>query len=89
MAIWFITLYEPASCALPEVLTGVDRSLYFYEGKDVEVADEKLKLNQVGHINQSEGLKVKNTKATAKLLFLQSRPIGEPVVQYGPFIMNS
>ena len=67
----------------------MNRSLYFCEGKDVEVAGEMLKLNQVGHINQSEGLKIKNGEASAKLFLLQGRPTGEPVVQYGPFVMNS
>ena len=89
VAIWVITLDEQASWVLPEVLTGVNRSLYLYEGKDVEVAGEMLKLNQVGHIDQSEGLKIKNGEASAKLLLLQGRPIGEPVVQYGPFVMNT
>ena len=67
----------------------MNRSLYLYEGKDVEVAGEMLKLNQVGHIDQSEGLKIKNGEASAKLLLLQGRPIGKPVVQYGPFVMNT
>ena len=89
VAIWVITFEEQASWVLPEVLTGVNRSLYLYEGKDVEVAGEMLKLNQVGHIDQSEGLKIKNGEASAKLLLLQGRPIGEPVVQYGPFVMNT
>ena len=57
VAIWVITLEEQASWISPEVLTGVNRSLYLYEGKDVEVAGEMLKLNQVGHIDQSEGFK--------------------------------
>ena len=43
----------------------------------------------MGHINQSEDLKIKNGKASAKLPLLQGRPIGEPVVQYGLFVMNS
>ena len=89
VAIWVITLEEQASWVLPEVLTGVNRSLYLYEGKDVEVAGERLKLNQVGHIVQSEGFKIKNGEASAKLLLLQGRPIGEPVEQYGPFVMNT
>ena len=88
VAILVITLEEQASWVLQEVLTGVNRRLYLYEGKDVKVAGEMLKLNQVGHIDQSEGLKIKNEEASAKLLLLQSRPIGEPVVQYGLFVMN-
>jgi len=89
VAIWVISLDEQARWELPEVLKGVNRSLYIYEGKSVEVAGEQLKLNQVCHINQSESLKIKNGESSAKLLLLQGRPIGEPVVQYGPFVMNS
>ena len=89
VAIWVISFDELARWELPEVLKGVHRSLYLYEGKSVEVAGEQLKLNQVGHINQSESLKIINGESSAKLLLLQGRPIGEPVVQYGPFVMNS
>ena len=74
-AIWVITLDEQASWALPEMLTGVNRSLYLYEGKDVEVAGEKLKLNQVGHINQSEGLRIKNGEATRSYFSHRTDPL--------------
>ena len=75
VAIWVITLDEQASWALPEMLTGVIRSLYLYEGKDIEVAGEKLKLNQVGHINQSEGLRIKNGEATRSYFSCRTDPL--------------
>ena len=42
----------------------------------------------MGHIDQSERLKINNGEAFALLLLLQGRSIGEPIVQYGPFVMN-
>jgi quercetin 2,3-dioxygenase len=34
-------------------------------------------------------LAIKNGNTTSKFLVLQGRPINEPVVQHGPFVMNS
>jgi hypothetical protein len=34
-------------------------------------------------------VEIRNGDAEAELLLLQGRPIGEPVVQHGPFVMSS
>jgi hypothetical protein len=36
-----------------------------------------------------KSLQIQNGPDEARILVLQGRPIGEPVIQYGPFVMNS
>ncbi|MEH6386528.1 pirin family protein [Pseudomonas profundi] len=62
--------------------------LYVYEG-DVRVGEAPLRAGQLGRLSKSGQLSVESGAAGARLLILAGKPLGEPIVQYGPFVMNS
>jgi redox-sensitive bicupin YhaK (pirin superfamily) len=64
--------------------------LYVYEG-DAAVGDDarSLPFRSAGLLTPGQYVDVKAGAQGAKLLLLSGKPIGEPVVQYGPFVMNT
>ncbi len=64
--------------------------LYVYEG-DAAVGDDAkaLPFRSAGLLTPGGYVDVKAGERGAKLLLLSGKPIGEPVVQYGPFVMNT
>jgi redox-sensitive bicupin YhaK (pirin superfamily) len=61
--------------------------VYVYEGSAV-IGDEYIASNCSAVLSPGEKLQV-STHTGARLLILAAKPIGEAVVQYGPFVMNS
>ena len=62
--------------------------VYPFEGS-VEIADRVLKTHQGGVLGSGDAIAVKAGAEGARFLVLAARPIREPVVQYGPFVMNT
>ncbi len=65
--------------------------IYVYEG-DVQVGDASprpLKSQSAGFLSPGDRIDVKAGAAGARFLVLAGRPLREPVVQYGPFVMNT
>jgi redox-sensitive bicupin YhaK (pirin superfamily) len=73
------------SANLPET-----RSVYIYpfEGS-VEIADRVLKSHQGGVLGSGDKVEIKAGPDGARFLVLAAKPIREPIVQYGPFVMNT
>ena len=67
-----------------------DKTVYIYpfEGS-VEIADRVLKTHQGGVLGSGDTVEVKAGADGARFLVLAARPIREPIVQYGPFVMNT
>lgn len=83
-----IHLESGASVTLP-VPEGHNAMLYLYEGT-TNLADRALQ-RSAANILGDNGDRIALTagESGARLLLIAGKPIGEPVVQYGPFVMNT
>jgi redox-sensitive bicupin YhaK (pirin superfamily) len=89
LAIWIIKMEAGAQWTLPPASQPVNRILYFHEGSSIRVAGSNVSSNKSIEILADEKVLLENGEGEAHFLLLQGRPIGEPVVQYGPFVMNT
>ena len=91
LAIWTLKMAPGARWKLPAAADGATRrKLYFFEGASVSVAGEPVTQHAAIELRAGSSVELVNTGAdVAEFLMLQGRPIGEPVAQYGPFVMNT
>ena len=74
---------------LPAAPAGVNRMLYFFAGQEISVDGKSVLGRQACELNEDAELKIEALSEECEILILQSKPIGEPVVQYGPFVMTT
>ena len=72
-------------CALP---TNHNAFLYAYEGS-VRIGEDALLWQSVGVLSSGEGIAVQAVEGVAGFILLAGRPLHEPIVQRGPFVMNT
>ncbi|QDE67393.1 pirin family protein [Myxococcus xanthus] len=89
VAIWTLKLAPGARWTLPAAARGSNRMLYFFLGSSLRVAGRAIPPSHGIELRADVAVELENGADEAELLMLQGRPIGEPVVQYGPFVMNS
>jgi redox-sensitive bicupin YhaK (pirin superfamily) len=85
--IFLVKLDKGGSFTYP-AKNGVNRSVYFFEGRGASLAGQKITGKQALFLDSNATLQIDSTDS-CEFLFLEARPIGEPVVQYGPFVMNT
>jgi redox-sensitive bicupin YhaK (pirin superfamily) len=88
VAIWQIAMDAGAEWSMPPA-AGPDtiRTFYVYEGS-AGIGDHDLVASTGAVLRADEPVTVSAGAQGASAVVLQGRPIGEPVAQYGPFVMN-
>jgi redox-sensitive bicupin YhaK (pirin superfamily) len=78
-----------ARFTLPRALTGTNRSLFFFRGESIEIGGRAFRVKTAVKVQSDVDVPIENGPAPSELLLLQGKPVGEPIVQYGPFVMNT
>jgi hypothetical protein len=88
VAIWTIRMQAGAAWTLPAAKAGTNRVLYLFAGT-VKVADRTVTGKTGVQLRPDVAVQLVAGPDEVELLLLQGRPIGEPVAQHGPFVMNT
>ena len=89
VAVWIIRLDKNGEFSIPDTKSGAKRNLYILKDSNIEVDRQKISGGSMVVLNASKKSAIKNLGNKTKLLMLQGVPINEPIVKYGPFVMNN
>lgn len=89
VAVWNIKMEPNAIWTLPATAAGINRTLYYYQGEGLNLAGKTIPRYHAIEVQPDMALSLRAGNQPTSILLLQGRPIGEPVIQYGPFVMNT
>ena len=88
-AIWLIRLAPGASLELPTAEADTNRTLYVHQGEGLTIDGNRVAMDTGARLDAGVLTTLHNDAEPVEVLMLQGRPIGAPVFQMGPFVMNS
>jgi hypothetical protein len=89
VAIWTIKMAPHAQWTLPKTQKDSNRTLYFFKGVSLLADGKEVKVQNAIELQADVDVLLENGDSEAELLLLQGKPIGEPIAQHGPFVMNT
>jgi hypothetical protein len=90
LAIWSIALDDQAAWTVPVARSRATlRALHAFAGAALRVGDRVVPCPAAMQVHADQPVRLEAVGGRVEILLLQGRPIGEPVVQYGPFVMNT
>src|SRR5688572_1509313 len=90
LAIWSIAMDDGATWTIPPARSDATvRTLHQFAGKGLKVGDRDVPGPAAVQVHADQVVAIEANHGPMEVLLLQGRPIGEPVAQYGPFVMNT
>lgn len=89
VAVWNIKMNAGATWTLPKASEGINRTVYLYEGDAIQLAGTTIPKYNAVELKPNMDVVIVAGNQETSILLLQGRPINEPVIQYGPFVMNT
>jgi hypothetical protein len=89
VAIWTLAMAKGARFSLPAAAKSSHRALYFFRGEGLRVGGQSIAQSRQIELRADAVVTLQNGDTPSELLLLQGRPIGEPTVKHGPFVMNT
>ena len=90
LAIWPIALDAGSSWTIqPARSARTVRTLHQFAGTGMTVAGRDVPGPAATQVRADQAVTIHATRGPVEVLLLQGEPIGEPVAQYGPFVMNT
>lgn len=90
VTIMTIKLMPGAAWVLPASPPELNRSLFFFAGTSLVLGGRRITERCKIVVDSAATVELENPgEDEVEILLLEGRPIGEPVVQHGPFVMNS
>ena len=90
LAIWSIAMEKGAVWTAPAARkSDTARTLHLFSGAGVKVEGRTIAGNAAIRVQSDRPVLIEAVNGPIEILLLQGRPIGEPIAQYGPFVMNT
>lgn len=89
VGIYIIHMEPDAVFTLPSVSETMTRNLYFYQGEKLNIEETVIAVNHRVKLAGDQEIAISNGSSESYMLLLEGEMIQEPVVAYGPFVMNT
>ena len=81
-------LLEPNSSVEIPLSRELQGFVYLFEGQ-ARLQDDAIPTESAVELSEGDNLILKTDNQSARILLIAAKPLNEPVVQYGPFVMNT